>query len=166
MMFSRLCAVAASCVLALPALAALAPSISTDPVAEPAAPDPGPAAVARHCVRALARTTLATQSEVRYSARAGIALIVRLDYDGAPDAAIERAARETLEAVRQDAARGAERVNGLADRCVGALRDAGAPRELVVLVNDARRRALGQIGDSARAAGRHVLAAADYALNN
>jgi len=127
-------------------------------------PTHGPAMLVKKCVHEIRRTARSTTHAVANIAQNGVERIYNLAMNGAPDGAIIESARRSIDAIHQRAGAGAERVNTLADRCVAALREVGADRELIGLVNRARHAALGRIGDAARHAIMVVRQAADRAI--
>ena len=113
---------------------------------------PSPGEIARECIDAMHETTRATIHHITGAAARGIRYMIRLSEDGAPDAAIAHAARETIERIDSIAAHGKRRVHRIARRCVEHLREIDAPPPLIQTVAEARDASIGAInGASARA---------------
>ncbi|MFG0257904.1 MAG: hypothetical protein ACF8GE_08390 [Phycisphaerales bacterium JB043] len=126
------------------------------PMAIGEADGPSAAEIARRCVHEMGETTKRTCEVISDVRERGIRRIVVLAREGAPPRVLHEVASETSERVRGVADEGRDRVNRIAARCLGVLRDIGAPDRAMEVVREARARAVAAIGSCARRSSGHV----------
>jgi len=122
--------------------------------------------LAAECIHEMHDTARHTSASVHAIAARGAQLIGAIDDQGATDEQLIEAARNTNQTIQRRAAAGADRINGLADRCVQRLGDIGADEQLITRVIQARRILLGSVADAAVESAEFVRAALRRALND
>ncbi len=125
-----------------------------------------PAEITRHAVQAMQRATEASRDDIHAAATRGIALIQRLDADGALDRQLIAAAARAQHAITEQASQGKRRVNMIAAYAVGALRELEADRRFFQIVAEARDTSHEAINQAAARAHDAVRIALREALDN
>ena len=105
--------------------------------------EPDPVEIAQQCVLGLTQITQATGEDIAQAAGQGATLIVALDDNGAPDAVLVGAARNTQDTINAQRAQGVNQAEAATKHCVRVLRALDAPRPLIAFVINAKQNAVG-----------------------
>jgi|GEM_PF-3590063 len=127
--------------------------------ATPALAQDDPGEIVRNAAAAMSATADRASEAIQDSTRHGIAVINRLDDNGASDRELIEAARRATREVNHTARHGVRRVSLIAERAAQALRALEADRSFFMALGQARRAATEDIGQS-RARGTDAIQAA------
>ena len=135
-------------------------------VATPALAQDDPGEIVRNAAAAMQSAADRTTGAIQESTRDGIAMINRLDDNGATDRELTSAARRATVEVNHGARHGARRVGLIAGRAAQALRRLGADRSFFQALGRARRAASGEISQSRERGTNAIQAALRTALDD
>ena len=116
--------------------------------------------IAKECVEAMRNHTMRTSDAMHDAAEETVRRIRMMAADGVPDREIYAFANESKRHIRSLAQAGRERLRTASSHCLRRLRDAGASRDLIEAVIDARNLLLTRVNQSER----HAIDAIDDAL--
>lgn len=102
--------------------------------------------ITRHAVQAMQQVTANTIDDVQAAGATGVAVIERLDANGATDEQLIQAAHRAVQGVHRRAAQGDRRVSFIAANAIEQLRQLGADRHFFETVRDARATSHDAIG--------------------
>lgn len=134
--------------------------------AAPALAQADPGEIVRNAAAAMAATADRAGDAIQDSTRQGIAVINRLDDNGASDRELIAAARRATGEVNHTARHAFRRVNLIAERAANALRRLEADRSFFMALGQARRAAGEAIGQSRERGTNAIQAALRAALDD
>ncbi|MFG0258999.1 MAG: hypothetical protein ACF8LK_01495 [Phycisphaerales bacterium JB041] len=134
--------------------------------AAPALAQADPGEIVRNAAAAMAASADRASNAIQHSTRDGIAVINRLDDNGASDRELVAAARRATGAVNHAARHGTRHIGLIAERAAQALRALEADRSFFAALAQARRSSSEQVGQSRERGTNAIQAALRAALDD